>query len=192
MKLLVDRLGDSPTEHPFSASPEWWRERWGDDRDALDALDEPVEFTVRAHRMGADVYLEGEAAGSLATVCSRCLCRFRTPLRERFRLVLEPAGSRVPADPEGAAELARSGLWLGDELETGWFRGTDLDLSRLFQEVVALALPAQPLCREDCQGLCASCGVDRNVESCDCAQVAPPSAFAALRALRDSLSGGKR
>jgi uncharacterized protein len=190
VKLLVDRLGESPTEHPFSASPAWWRELWGDDRTALDALDEPIDFVVRAHRMGSDVYLEGEASGSLATVCSRCLRGFRTPLHESFRLVLEPAGPRVPADPEGAAELARSGVWLGDELEAGWFRGSELDLARLFQEVVALALPAQPLCREDCRGLCPRCGVDRNVESCDCAEAAPPSAFAALGALRDSLSGG--
>jgi len=31
-----------------------------------------------------------------------------------------------------------------------------------------LALPMKPLCREDCRGLCASCGANLNEETCDC------------------------
>jgi uncharacterized protein len=140
--------------------------------------------------MGEGVFLEGEARGLLALECSRCLARSRQPVRERFRLVLEPAGDRVPADPEGAAALARDGLYLSDELESGWFRGSEIDLGAFFREVIALALPVQPLCREDCRGLCPSCGVDRNQESCRCHEVRPPSPFEALRGLRDRLTGG--
>src|SRR5690606_29976088 len=52
--------------------------------------------------------------------------------------------------------------------EMGWFHGPEIDLRALLREVVALALPVQPLCRESCRGLCPACGVDRNVEPCDC------------------------
>ena len=36
------------------------------------------------------------------------------------------------------------------------------------RELVLLELPDAPLCRDDCAGICAVCGVDRNVEPCDC------------------------
>jgi hypothetical protein len=34
-----------------------------------------------------------------------------------------------------------------------------LDLEPAFRDAVVLALPMSPLCREDCPGLCAECGV---------------------------------
>ena len=185
MKILVDRLTDTPTPLRFVVTPSWVAERFGSDRaHRLEGLDEEVVFDVRARRMGPDVYLEGEASGALDLACSRCLTRYRGPIRERFRLVLEPAGDRVPADPEGAASLAHEGLYLADELESGWFRGSEIQLDRFVGEMLALAVPVQPLCREDCRGLCPRCGVDRNLESCGCAEVRPDSPFAVLAKLR--------
>ena len=37
-----------------------------------------------------------------------------------------------------------------------------LDLRAWAHDALALALPAQLLCREDCAGLCPSCGADLN------------------------------
>jgi uncharacterized protein len=190
VKVLIDRLTESPTELVFSASPAWWRERCCGDVELSKGLEAPLEFRILAHRMGEDAYLEGETQGALELTCGRCLTRYREPIRERFRLVLEPAGSRVPADPEGAAALARDGLFLSDELESGWFRGSEIDLGSFFQELIALAFPVQPVCREDCRGLCPRCGVDRNAESCECPELRPDSPFAALQALRDGHQGG--
>ena len=187
MKVLVDRLSATPTVLHFAVSPRWVAQRFGDDpQHRLEGLREDVDFEVRAHRMGPDVYLEGEAVGVLDLACGRCLTRYRGPIRERFRLVLEPAGDRVPADPEGAAALAREGLYLADELESGWFRGTEIHLDRFVGEILSLAVPVQPLCREDCRGLCPRCGVDRNVESCACSEVRPEYPFAVLASLRGS------
>jgi uncharacterized protein len=185
VKIGVDRLTDTPTVLGFSVSPSWVAERFErGPAHALEGLTEDVAFEVRVHRMGPDVYLEGEATGTLDLTCSRCLTRYRGPIRERFRLVLEPAGDRVPADPEGAAALAHEGLYLADELESGWFRGSEIQLDRFVGEVLALAVPVQPLCREECRGLCPRCGVDRNVESCECSEARPESPFAVLASLR--------
>jgi uncharacterized protein len=43
-----------------------------------------------------------------------------------------------------------------------------VDLAPLAHDAIFLDLPLAPLCREDCQGLCPHCGIDRNEESCDC------------------------
>ncbi len=190
MKLSIDQLSETPTPQAFAVTPEWWRASGGAAAEVAEAIGEAVEFRVEAHRMGVDVFLEGEASGALELACGRCLARYRAPILERFRLVLEPAGHRVPADPEGAAALARDGLFLADELESGWFRGSPIDLSAFIHEVIALLLPVQPLCREDCRGLCPHCGADRNAESCNCVEKNPASPFAALEVLRGGSSGG--
>ena len=53
----------------------------------------------------------------------------------------------------------------------------------LLREQFYLALPMKPLCREECQGLCPQCGVNRNVEACQCSTRWDDPRLAALKAL---------
>jgi uncharacterized protein len=188
MKLLVDRIGEEPSDYAFEPDPTWWEEASGPISELAGADRKSFALRCRAHRMADDLYLEGGVGGRVELECARCLTRYVHALREDFRLVLEPAGDRVPAEPAEAAALARDGLALGDELESGWFRGPEIELGGYLREVVALALPVQPLCREDCRGLCPRCGADRNRETCACEETKPSSPFAVLAALR----GGRR
>ena len=184
MKFLVERLTATPTEFCLEADPGWWRDaiQQGDDVESL--APEPIELRLLAHRMGEDIYLEGAAEGGVLLECSRCLARYRHVLREPFRLILEPAGDRLPADPEASEALARDGVCLGDEIEAGWFRGDQIDLGAFFREVVSLALPVKPLCNEDCAGLCPSCGAELGGKVCGCGEVKVDSPFAVLAALK--------
>ena len=43
-----------------------------------------------------------------------------------------------------------------------------LDLTATARQYISLGLPISPLCRTDCAGLCAGCGVNRNHEPCTC------------------------
>jgi uncharacterized protein len=185
MKLHVDSLSQTPTAQDFEVGESWWRALAPTHKGLPEAPDGPLHLALRAHKQGQDVMLEGVLEGAFVLECGRCLARYRQPLRESFRLVLEPAGDRVPGDPEAAEALARDGLCLGDELETGWYReGEMIQLDSVCLEQIELALPVQPLCREDCAGLCPRCGVDRNTTTCGCAEVRPDSPFAALASLR--------
>jgi len=186
MKLLVDRMTDSPEPYDFEADSAWWQEAGASFGMVAEALVEPFRFGVRAHTMGEELFLEGEAAGVLEFECSRCLARYRESIREPFRLLLEPAGNRVPAEPEAARRLAEDGMCLGDDLDTGLYKGSEVVLDEFFREVVALALPAKPLCRDNCLGLCPQCGADKNTESCTCTRANPRSPFAVLGKLRDA------
>ena len=190
MKILVERLEETPTDLAFEAGPAWWRAWMPADRSLPQEPDEPFEVALRAHLMGEDLYLEGVITGALDVECSRCLACYRHTLHQTFRLVLEPARSRVPADPEGAAALARDGLCLEEEIEAGWYRGSELDLGAFLHEIVSLELPVKPLCREDCAGLCPRCGADLNNDPCECAEVPADSPFAALAALRTGSKEG--
>ena len=190
MKILVERLTATPTLFELDADTSWWRAFMPAHRDLPGELEEPLRFRLHAHRMGQDLYLEGSVEGGLELECGRCLARYRHALREPFRLVLEPAGVRQPADPEGAAALARDGVCLGEEIDAGWYRGSEIDLGAIFFEVVALALPVKPLCREECEGLCSRCGADRNLGPCGCSEIKTESPFAVLQALRDGFREG--
>jgi uncharacterized protein len=55
-----------------------------------------------------------------------------------------------------------------DELQSPYVAADGvLDLRRWAHDGLALALPAQILCRPDCAGLCAVCGVDLNAAPAD-------------------------
>jgi uncharacterized protein len=190
MKIPVERLTTTPTDFRFEGGPGWWSRALPEEPGLHRDLAEPFVFAVQAHRMGDDIYLEGSVEGVLELECSRCTARYRHRLHEPFRLVLEPVGERPPADPEATASLSRYGVGLGDELETGWFRGSELDLEGFLQEVVALTLPVKPLCREDCPGLCGRCGADLAAGACGCEETRSDSPFAVLASLRDGSTGG--
>ena len=50
-----------------------------------------------------------------------------------------------------------------------------IDLTGVVREELALEVPAFVLCREDCAGLCPTCGADLNAGPCACVRSAEPA-----------------
>ena len=90
--------------------------------------------------------------------------------------------SDKPAD-RGDSEGAESE---SDELYA--YSGEEIALDGMLREQVILDAPMQPLCREDCRGLCPVCGQDRNERRCDCREQEQTSPFAVLATLRDQMN----
>jgi uncharacterized protein len=59
-----------------------------------------------------------------------------------------------------------------------------LDLAPLVRAAVLLEAAEERLCRAACAGLCPVCGIDRNVESCDCVLTEPDERWRVLDELR--------
>lgn len=196
MKIFVDRLTQEPVNEVCEAPASWWLARTAEARDADYEVLEPFRFDVRSYKAGSDVILEVTCSGAIQVKCGRCLARYRHALHDRFRLLAEEARGRVPPDPEGCESLERDGLCLTDEIESGWYRGSVIQLDGLFSELIAGAIPDHPVCRENCRGLCQFCGKSPNDESCDCesefeqSAPTPKSPFAVLARLRDESAGG--
>jgi uncharacterized protein len=74
-----------------------------------------------------------------------------------------------------------------DELRTPYLVDNRLDLSAWARDALALALPDQILCREDCAGLCPVCGADLNVEPHEHEEEISDPRWAALAELRERL-----
>ena len=65
--------------------------------------------------------------------------------------------------------------------------GEQIDLRPLVREAALIEAPSTPLCRPDCAGLCPTCGIDRNVATCDCVAAPTDDRWSALDQLRGRL-----
>jgi uncharacterized protein len=109
-------------------------------------------------------------------------------LRLRFRAHLDGPCMRCltaahPSFAVDAREVDQPGG--GDEMSSPYVGGLgeELDLRAWARDALALALPAQILCKDDCAGLCPQCGKDLNVEPHE-HEKAPDPRWAALRDLK--------
>jgi uncharacterized protein len=72
-----------------------------------------------------------------------------------------------------------------EELDSPYVRDQVLDLRAWARDALALSLPAQLVCRDDCAGLCPECGANLNLAGADHGhERAPDPRWAKLRELR--------
>lgn len=138
-----------------------------------------------------DVELLGTVDGLLATGsvtatvefrCNRCLTEWSDVREATFSQVYGAVDLEAIEDDELEASAVEP---LPDD-------GT-IDLETVVRDEFSLSLPLVPVCREDCKGLCPTCGTDLNGEPCSGHPDDTDSPFAALEGLfgPDTGSGGR-
>jgi uncharacterized protein len=103
----------------------------------------PVELDLRTEAVMEGVLVTGTARAGLEGECARCLEPLSEEIEVRFQELFVYDDKDV--DPDEELEVSK----LQDDL---------VDLEPLLRDAVVLALPFQPLCEDDCPGLCAECG----------------------------------
>ena len=123
-----------------------------------------LEVALDPLRFGGETYALKPAAVDAVLDISRTT-HHGYALRLRFGASLQGPCMRClePARPEIAID-SREVDQPGDveELRSPYVKDEVLDLHAWARDALALALPAQLLCRADCAGLCAICGTDLN------------------------------
>jgi uncharacterized protein len=128
-----------------------------------------IHVTGRLSSAGVDrYYWNGRLVGEAATECRRCLTAVVVPVDETVNAIFVEADDEVADDPDTYRLPPRA---------------TMLDLRPVVRELWLLGVPKFALCREDCRGLCPSCGIDRNTGDCRC-QPETDRRWNALRQLR--------
>lgn len=118
--------------------------------------------------------------------CDRCLKPVDLDLEGRLQLMVIERKER----PAKGAEAADERELTEDELGVLEVAGESLETTPIVREQILLELPAKPLCREDCAGLCPTCGADLNLGACGCEARAVDPRWAALEAVRSKFGGG--
>ncbi len=103
----------------------------------------PVEFDLRLEAVVEGVLVTGAAEAVLEGECVRCL---------------EPISSVITADFQELFVYDEDDADDAEDDETSRLVGDLVDLEPLLRDSVVLALPFQPLCQDDCPGLCVECG----------------------------------
>lgn len=148
----------------------------------LEGMDPHPLKSCRLARAGLTLSLEGRslsARGSFAAEgeaqCDRCAEPMSVRIEKDFSTILLPRDS-APAGTMNV-ELA------GDDLEVAFYDGIGVEVSDIFWEQVAVALPVKLLCRDDCRGVCPKCGANRNLAPCGCSEGTSPGPFEGLKTL---------
>ncbi len=153
-------------------------------------VDARGEFSVQADilALGEEVTVRGTLSGSVLRQCVRCLRAYEDPCKVPFavqyrvrqgpptRPARRPGSTGQEHPPEHPVEVAAL-----MEVESYSYTGDWVDLAPMLREQMILAIPVQPLCREDCQGLCPRCGQERNRRARGCSEEQLPSPFRVLR-----------
>jgi uncharacterized protein len=144
------------------------------------------------------ITVAGTAEGAALRQCVRCLSEYEDPLYVTLYAdyLRQPAGlsksglplKRVERKPKERGQ--ESAVEDADEQDEIYFYQADhIDLTPMLREQIILAAPMQPLCREDCAGLCPTCGQNLNDRRCACE---PETIKSPFRILRDLREGGGR
>jgi uncharacterized protein len=102
----------------------------------------PVDLDLRIEAVMEGVLVTGTALAGLEGECVRCLEPISDELEVKFQELFVYADHAVSEEDDEVSTLE-------DDL---------VDLEPLLRDAAVLALPFQPLCQDDCPGLCPECG----------------------------------
>ncbi len=108
---------------------------------------EPIVFRGTLAPIHNGVLVAGALSATWVADCRRC----NTEVRHEIHWDFSELFATEPTEGESYP--------LGDE---------SIDLQAMVRDQAILQLPLAPVCRDECAGICSSCGADRNSESCSC------------------------
>ena len=124
-----------------------------------------IELDLRLESVVDGVLVSGTARARVTGECVRCL----DPLERRLETGFQELYAHSAEDAGEDDQLLEGDL---------------LDLEPVLRDAVVLALPLQPVCREDCPGLCPECGTRLAADPAHHHDVVDPR-WAALTDLRE-------
>jgi uncharacterized protein len=109
------------------------------------AVGAPLDLHLELTAVSEGVWTAGEVEASATGECARCLAPVEDTLRVQVQELYAYEGS-VTEETTDAEDIMR-------------LQGDLLDLEPAVRDALVLAMPVTPLCRPDCPGLCAECGL---------------------------------
>lgn len=120
------------------------------------AFVEPAHFDLMLTNVGnSTINVEGQIQTALKVSCSRCLRDFVLKLNSDFNETYYEKNQPQPGD--------KNEEWIA-------YSGDCIDITPEVLGSVLINLPMRFVCHEQCRGLCPVCGMDLNMQQCDCVQ----------------------
>lgn len=103
-----------------------------------------LSLDLRLESVSEGVLVSGTVSGPVQGECGRCL----RPITDSLAVTIQELYAYANSVTEATT----------DEDEIGRLQDDLIDLEPALRDAVVLALPTNPLCRQDCPGLCPECG----------------------------------
>ena len=116
-----------------------------------------VRVSVQLLRHGDDnVYIKAKVSTRTEMQCGKCLEMFNKDIEATYEVQFTPH-----RNPEKAEQ---------DNIEDGerYYDGETFDLSDDTRNALVIQVPIWPLCSQNCEGLCHTCGANLNEAYCTC------------------------
>lgn len=168
----------------------------------LDETDErlagPLVVNLELHHEDSAITVAGTLEGTALRQCVRCLTDYEDPVNV---MVYADYLQHTPPTGKPASTSARhdrkaktrqeepSAEETDEEDELYYYQGDHVDLTPMLREQIILSAPMQPLCREDCAGLCPTCGQNWNDRRCSCEPQPINNPFRVLRERQEKRRG---
>ena len=136
-----------------------------------------VQGELTLIRSTSSILVQGHLKTQTEIICSRCakpfILNLQLKIQEEFFPTIDiETGLKLPK-PEDP------GSFTIDEHHI-------LDLTEAIRQYIVTAMPMKPLCKEECAGLCDTCGKDLNQGECSCRQEQADPRWAELLKLKNS------
>ncbi|WP_072334699.1 MULTISPECIES: DUF177 domain-containing protein [unclassified Paenibacillus] len=119
----------------------------------------PLHVQLEARDVEGAAVVYGNLEIDVELSCSRCLTAVRDHVEIPFHETFVKGEENAANDSDEEDE---------EEDDVLYVSGDRIELAPFLAESVMFSLPYIPLCKEDCKGLCPSCGTDRNEKECGC------------------------
>lgn len=118
---------------------------------------EVIEVDVRLESVTEGVLLSADVYAVAQGECIRCLDPLEIVIERKIQELYnyEPTTERGKKKKSSTEDLTAEDLDVADEL---MMDGNILDLETPIRDAVVLSLPTNPLCSQECLGLCPECG----------------------------------
>ncbi|MFH0794844.1 MAG: DUF177 domain-containing protein [bacterium] len=117
-----------------------------------------VKGTIVFQIVQNEIVGRGEVRAMTRTRCVRCLKETNVELLAPVELVY----LHDPGLPESEIQLD------SETFIYNYYNGEFIEPIKDIRELILIELPTHPLCKQDCRGLCPSCGVNKNDKNCSC------------------------
>jgi len=138
----------------------------------------PLAVSLELTNVEGLVAVTGVLEGMIVRECVRCLKEYEDTLAFSVRAAFIPEPKSATRHPK-RVDLRKAHTKIveveqEEEPDDQYqYQGNQLELAPMLREHVILSAPMQPLCSDDCLGLCARCGKNLNEGPCQCAEERP-------------------
>ncbi len=184
MRVNIDEIKEAGLRRSWEVTREAADEMVAGDQAGYRARG-PLHMDARLEKIERRVRVDAHGKAELTVPCGRCLTPVSIDLPVDFELTLVPQDEYE--DPARAQEEHGgpvAGSFDPRDAEEEVYAGKVIDLDPLVREQLVLSLPAYPVCREDCKGLCPVCGANLNERECGCDRHVPDPRWAGLKKLK--------